>query len=111
MYGGAFYLPVYLGAHPRLVEERHDQLDAINLPRTQGLRLAGKNEEARRFPESIVGSMRDHGVRPYSVEFAPQRTLGERTRVPCFEDHGPEGVLFPCPDDVRHHGCVLAEHV
>src|SRR5258706_15113343 len=69
--GGTFCRPVYLSAYPRLLQERHDQLDAIYLPGTQGLRPAGKNEEARRFPESIVGSMRDDGVRTYSVELAP----------------------------------------
>src|SRR6267142_4045393 len=109
--GGTFYRPVYLGAYPRLVQERHDQLDAIDLPRTQGLRPAGKNEEARGFPESIVGSMRDDGVRPYSVEFAPQRALGERVRAPCFADHRPVGVLLPRLDKVQHHGSVLAEQV
>src|SRR5713226_587318 len=71
LYGSALYRPVDLSAHPRLVQERHDQLDAIDLFWIHGLRLAGKNEKARRFPESIEGSMPHHGVRPDSVEFAP----------------------------------------
>src|SRR5437660_5428234 len=55
--------------------------------------------------------MRDHRVRPYAVEFARQRALGERTRGPRLKYHGPVGVLFPSLDDVRHHGCILEEHV
>src|SRR6266850_6443615 len=111
LYGSAPYRPVDLSAHPRLVQERHDQLDAIDLFWIHGLRLAGKNEKARRFPESIEGSMPNHGVRPDSDEFAPQLALGERTRVPCLADHGPVGVLFPGFYEVRHHRCVPAQHV
>ena len=55
--------------------------------------------------------MRDHRVRPYPVEFARQRALGELTRWSHFTDYGPVGVFFPGLDDVRHHGCILAEHI
>src|SRR5256885_3188777 len=100
-----------LGAHPCLMQERHDQFDAIDLFLAHRLRPAGESEQARRLPESIVGPVRDHRVRPYPVEFARQRALGELTRWSHFTDYGPVGVFFPGLDDVRHHGCILAEHV
>src|SRR6267378_4857976 len=79
MCAGAFCRPVDLGAHPCLVQERHDQFYAIELLLTHRLRPAGESEQAHRLPVGVVGSVRDHRVRSDAAELARQRALGERT--------------------------------
>src|SRR2546428_4700794 len=100
---GAFSRPVDLGAHPRQMQERHDHLGKISLPRADGPRLTGEGEEACELTEHIVGSVRENDVRSYPAQLARKRASGQSAPVSRFADHGLEVIVLPGFDEVRHH--------
>src|SRR5205809_3820089 len=111
LHPGALCLPVDLSADPGRVQEGHQQLDVIHLPRTDRAWPAGKNKKARRLSGGIVGSMRNYVIGAQPGQLARQGAACKLAPVSRFAPDHLTVVFLPALKEVRHKGHILAEQL